>query len=349
MTRPLLLIALLASTLGLAGCGSSSGNDEAAPSVAITTARPMQRSFHDSIAAWGRAVADSSHLRRLELPHGGRIDALPVSGGEAVGKGQPLLRMRTDPTARQAYRQAEHDLTLARGNLERTQRLFRQHLATHEQVASAKRQRDDAQAAMQAQRALGNGQAEYVLRAPVDGVVTALHVQRGQYVAAHAPLIDFTPGADLRAQLGVSPDLAARIRKGMAVQLTPVYGQGDSRMGTVDMVGHAIDPSSGLVPVRASVPPDAATRWEVGSPLSARIRTTQFKAWAVPRASVLEDDHGHYLFQVTKGHAHRVDVKVMQPDGDTLGVSGKLDASLPVIVNGAYELSDGDAVRKAGS
>ncbi|KGI78046.1 efflux RND transporter periplasmic adaptor subunit [Oleiagrimonas soli] len=349
MNRPRFLVFAGFSLLALlTGC-SSSGNDSMTASVAITTVTPTRHSFHDSISAWGRAVADSRHQERLELPHAGRIDALSVIPGEAVSKGQALLRMHTDPTARQAYRQAEHDLTLARGHLQRMQKLFREHLATREQVASAQRQRDDAQAAMQAQRALGNGQTEYVLRAPGGGVVTALHVERGQYVAADALLLDFTPGADLRAQLGVPPDLATRIHVGMPVQLRPVYGKHGSHMGTVDMVGHAIDPSSGLVPVWATIPADIAARWAVGSPISARIQTTQFVAWAVPREAVLEDKRGHYLFQASKGHAHRVDVKVVQPDGDTVGVRGKLDAHLPVIVAGAYELSDGDAVRKAGS
>ena len=40
-----------------------------------------------------------------------------------------------------------------------------------------------------------------------------------------------------------------------------------------------------------------------------------------------------------------MDVQLRQPEGDTVGVLGKLDAKLPVIVQGAYEVDDGSAVR----
>ena len=39
-------------------------------------------------------------------------------------------------------------------------------------------------------------------------------------------------------------------------------------------------------------------------------------------------------------------MKLRSPDGDTVGVAGPLDAALPVVVTGAYELDDGMAVRE---
>ncbi|MFI4969347.1 MAG: efflux transporter periplasmic adaptor subunit, partial [Lysobacterales bacterium] len=68
--------------------------------------------------------------------------------------------------------------------------------------------------------------------------------------------------------------------------------------------------------------------------------------WAVPRAAVLHDEKGEYLFQIDNGHAKRVAVTVRNPDGDTVGVQGPLDAQAKVIVLGAYELNDGDAVQE---
>jgi len=61
---------------------------------------------------------------------------------------------------------------------------------------------------------------------------------------------------------------------------------------------------------------------------------------------VLHDEHGDYLFQVQRSHAKRVKVKLCSPYGDIVGVQGSLDASAAVIVLGAYELNDGDAVRE---
>ena len=79
--------------------------------------------------------------------------------------------------------------------------------------------------------------------------------------------------------------------------------------------------------------------------LVATIQSDDYTAWAVPRAAVLNDEQGDHLFQLDHGKAHRVDVQLRQPEGDTVGVLGKLDAKLPVIVQGAYEVDDGSAVR----
>lgn len=331
----------------LAGCGSSPSGTDTQPSVAITTVRPVQRTFHDTVYAWGQAAADSTRLLHLSLAHGGLVQSLSVTPGEAVHKGQALLRMVTEPTALSAYRQAENALEQARSDLARTRRMASQHLATLSQLAAARKAVADAQASMQAQRELGSGQAASTLHAPSDGVVTALHVGRGDRIAAHVPLLDFSPARALVAQLGVQPDQSRSIRTGMPVRLNAVYGGMNASMGTVDMVGHAVDPANGLVPVRATIPVGMKKQLMAGSPLQGNIQTTDFKAWAVPRGAVLSDARGHYLFQVKNRHAVRVDVKVMQPDGGTLGVTGKLQPDLPVIVSGAYELSNGDAVRES--
>lgn len=331
----------------LAGCSHAPDNSAHASRVAITTVQPVQRTFHDDLAGWGTAIADSSQLQRLSLGHGGQVTALPVSAGQPVHKGQVLLRMATDPSARADWHKALSALKLAKTNLQRTRRLAGQHLATREQLAAAQNALTDAQAALQAQRALGNDRRTYDLRAPADGVITTLHAERGDRVAANAPLMDFSPSRGLEARLGVQPDHVDAVQAGMPVKLTKVYDASVHTMGTVDMVGHAIDPASGLVPVRVTIPAAMAAKLVAGSPVSGRIQTRHYPAWAVPRAAVLHHGHDSYLFQDLKGHARRVNVTVVQPHGDTIGVHGKLQPDLPVIVMGAYELSDGDAVRKA--
>lgn len=342
---PLFAAGLLLTTL-LAACGPSTGS-KTTSSVAISTTKATRRTFHDSVSAWGSVQAGADRMRHLSLAHGGLVRDLPVTTGQAVHKGQVLLRLVTDPAALDAYRRAEHALTRARSQYRHTRQLASQHLATQSQLDTARQALADAEAAMQAQHALGAGKAVRSLRAPVDGVVTALHVGRGDRVAANTRLLDLAPDGGRIARLGVMPDRADGIRSGMPVKIRAVYGDRDAGMGSVATLGHAIDPATGLVPVQVNLPKRLAAALPSGSPVRGAIRTRQYKAWAVPRKSVLNDSKGAYLFQARQGHAHRVDVKVLQPDGDTIGVEGKLDAGLPVIVMGAYELSDGDAVRKA--
>ena len=347
---PLLLLAAL-----LAGCGGSPGSDDdddgGAPAtrgvVAVTTMMPRQQIFHDTVEAWGSAIGDPQRARVISLGHGGQLQSLEVSAGQRVHRGEPLLVIAPDPTARSAYRQAQSAAQLARSELARTAQMATQRLATQSQLAAARKALADAQAALAAQRALGGGTAEETLTAPADGVVTALGVRQGERFAANAPLLTFTPDQALVAELGVQPPDGSKLRAGMAVRLHGAYGDAPAIAGTLTMIGASIDPQSHLLPARVSLPAQAGATLVAGTPLQATIETRDVTAWAVPRDAVLHDDRGDYLFQLDHGKAKRVDVTLRSPGGDPVGVLGPIDANAPVIVQGVYELHDGDAVQES--
>ena len=344
----------LTSTIGglallgaLAGCGGGSGSPQAsenANTVTVTTVLPRKQTFHDTIQAIGTTMGDPHRARTLSLAYGGQIVSVTVVAGQSVRRGDSLLTVSADPATRQAYQQAQAALELARGDLQRTEKLAAQRLATQSQVATARKSLADAQAVLNAQQAIGGGAASHAVTAPTDGVVTALRVGLGQRVAANAPLLDFTPLHALVAQLGVQPENGAQLRIGMAVQLHNVYGPPEDFTGTLQMIGQSIDPQTHLLPAQVELPASAGAKLVTGAALTARIEASDFSAWAVPRNAVLHDNEGDYLFQVRSGHAKRVDVTLRSPDGDTVGVQGPVDAQTPIVVLGVYELNDGDAV-----
>jgi len=348
MNRSLLLLLLC---LLLAACSHGAADDEEAASakgqVAVTTATPVQQTFHDTVEAWGSATGDPQHARAISLAHGGQVVALSVAAGQSVRRGQPLLTIAPDPATRSTYQQAQSALELARGELQRTEQLATQRLATQSQLATARKALADAQAALAAQRALGGGSAQETVSAPADGVVNALSVGLGERFAANAPLLSFTPAHALVAQLGVQPEDGAQLHTGMPVQLRSVYGDRAGFVGTLRMIGQSIDPQTHLLDAQVELPAEAGAALVAGAALEAQIRTADVSAWAVPRAAVLHDEHGDYLFQVVHGHAKRVAVTLRSPGGDPVGVQGPLDAQSKVIVLGAYELADGDAVRES--
>jgi RND family efflux transporter MFP subunit len=346
---PLGLLAVL-----LAGCGGGHGggddDDDAAPAargvVAVTTMAPRQQAFHDTVDAWGSAIGDPQRARVISLGHGGQLQSLKVSAGQRVRRGEPLLVIAPDPAARSAYLQAQSAQQLARSELARTSQMAAQRLATQSQLATARKALADAEAALAAQRALGGGSAEETIAAPADGMVTAISVGQGERFAANAPLLTFTPDRALVAELGVQPSDGSKLHAGMAVRLKGVYGDAPALDGTLAVIGAAIDPQSHLLPARVSLPAQAGATLVAGAPLRATIETRDVTAWAVPRDAVLHDAHGDYLFQLDHGKARRVDVTLRSPDGDPVGVLGPLDAKAPVIVQGVYELHDGDAVQE---
>jgi RND family efflux transporter MFP subunit len=342
------LVALLAL---LAGCGGGgAADDDDAPDVSgqvlVTTTLPVSQSFHDTIQAWGTAIGDPHRASVISLGHGGQVIGLDVAAGQAVKRGQSLLRIAPDPAARNTYRQAQSAMVLATSELKRTEQMVAQHLATQSQLAAAKKALDDAQAGLEAQRALGGGDAEETISAPADGVVTTLSVNLGDRFQADAALLTFTPSHGLMARLGVQPEDGARLKMGMPVQVQGVYGHAETLNGHVDMVGQAVDAQTHLLPLQVGLPPEASASLVAGAAVQASLETASYTAWALPRDAVLHDDKGDYVFAVDHDHAKRINVSLKHPEGDTVGVQGALDGKTRVIVLGSYELNDGDAVRE---
>lgn len=350
MTRPSMTLRLCAfAFLGLlAGCGgeapSGSSKDQTS-TVSVTTVMPQRQIFHDSVEAIGSTMGDPHRARALSLAYGGQIVDVKVTAGQTVKGGQPLLTIRADPATRSAYRQAQSAFTLAQGELQRTEKMAAQRLATRSQVAAARKSLADAQAVLDAQKAIGGGAAQHIVEAPADGVVTALRVGLGDRVTANGPLLDFTPAHALVAQLGVQPESGPKLHAGMPVQLKSVYGPPQGFSGTLRMIGQSVDPQTHLLPAQVELPAKVSSMLVAGAAVTAEIHAADFSAWAVSRDAVLNDVQGDYLFQLEKGHAKRVDVTLRSPDGNTVGVLGPLDPQAPIIVMGVYELSDGDAVK----
>lgn len=330
----------------LAACSGSGGNpDGTQPAVEVATAMPVRQTFHAQVAAFGQLAADSRNALSLSLPQAGAVTATEAMAGQRVQRGDALLKLSTDPATRSAYLQAQSAVKVARDDLARTTRLQAEKLATNAQLDAARKTLADAQAALDAQAQLGGGQAAAILRAPANGVVTTIDVQRGQRVTAGTALLQFTPDAALTAQLGIDPGAAGDVHTGMTVILQPVYAaRGVPPLhATVAMVGDAVNPQTHLIDVVATL--NANTRMPAGTALSARIATTPVTAWAVPRNALQSDAQGNFVLQIEHGKATRIDVQVLVPDGSPIGVAGALDARAPVITLGSYEVAAGDAVR----
>lgn len=351
MNRSVFTHAALAASMliALAGCSSGAADDGEADvkgTVLVSTAAPVNHTFHDTIQAWGTAAGDPHRASTVSLGHGGLVTGLLVAAGQTVKRGEALLRIAPDPVARNAFLQAQSTLNLASGELKRTEQMAAQHLATQSQIATARKALDDAKAGLEAQRALGGGTTEETIDAPADGVVTALNVNLGDRFQAGAALLTFAPAKALVARIGAQPADGAQLKPGMAVEVQGTYGEGAVLHGRLDVVGRAIDAQTHLLPLQVSLPPEAGDELVAGSPVQAKIETNNYQAWALPRSAVLNDDKGDYVFIVDKDKAKRIDVSVKHPDGDTIGVEGPLDSKMQVIVLGNYELGDGDAVRE---
>ncbi|TLU71107.1 efflux RND transporter periplasmic adaptor subunit [Lichenicoccus roseus] len=316
---------------------------EPAPSVLVTTIKPVSGTLPDRIEAYGMAVPANNATQTLSLLQEGRVRQILRAPGEAVQRGAPILEWEASALARQGWEQARTQLALALQERAHAALLLERHLGTRDQLDQATKALADAQASVDALRREGADRLIRTVTAPFDGTVVAVPVAAGDRVAAGATLATLARNDGIVVTVGVDPDRLADLHPGQAAIVQALRG-GPARPASVLRVDAALNPRSRLVDVDL-----AATAGQVlpGSDMRAEITVGTLSGWLVPHAAVLEDGGGAYLFQADAGKAVLVKVAVLALDGDTDLVTGPIVASQPIVRTGASQLDNGDALHEA--
>jgi membrane fusion protein (multidrug efflux system) len=323
----------------------------AAPVVQIKSELPRTQSVARTLEAIGDVSPGQSS--GLSFARAGQITALSVVAGDRVAKGAAVATLVPDPATRQAFGQAQDTVALALREWERQKQLLASRLATQSQVDAAEKAYRDAQGAVKALVEQGGGTASSTLVAPFDGVVSNVLALQGDRVQAGAPVLQVARADALRVIVGIEPSERAQVHVGTRLTLRPVSAAstlGDpSTSPTLDLlvseVQDSVDPKTQLAGAVALLPRGPAARWAAGMKVQATLQVGSITAIALPRNAVLTDERGDYVFQVQGGQAHRVQVTRLLDNGTLVAISGLADKSLPVVVEGNYELHDGMAVK----
>lgn len=176
-----------------------------------------------TVPGYGAVATSEDAVVGINFLHAGQISSLRVRPGQTVKAGEPLIELTTDPAATLSYQTAVAALNFARRDLARITTLLAQHLATNAQLAAAQRAVDDATAAVEAQRKLGNDRKTEMVTAPFDGYVTTLTAALGDRVQPNTTVLKLARGDRVRVTVGLEPEDAARVRAGMSAAIAPVY------------------------------------------------------------------------------------------------------------------------------
>ncbi|MEO8837650.1 MAG: efflux RND transporter periplasmic adaptor subunit [Herbaspirillum sp.] len=311
-------------------------------SVQVQTVALKQQIMVDTVSGYGVVSPDTRALQTISLPRAGQVVALLVSAGQVVKKGTPLLEFGSGADAVLSYQQARQAVDFAKSEAARVGQLLSQQLATQSQLAAVNKTLADAEVALRAQQKMGSDRSLERLTAPFDGVVMALQAAQGDRVTAGAPVLQLARASGRRVLLGIEPDEVTRVRPGMTVKVSPVFGGAHPSVGRVTQVFGMINPQTQFVDVLVQVPD---TGLMPGTRVRAAIDLDAQTAWVVPRSAVLSDDKGSYIFQIRGGKAHRVTVKAGLERGGLVAIQGAFANGEPVVSLGNYELQDGTAVR----
>jgi membrane fusion protein (multidrug efflux system) len=289
----------------------------------------------------GHGVVESDNTLTRSFQRDGQVSDLMVEVGDQFKKGDPLLNFGASPAAVVAYEQAKTTLRLAQGTRDRTMQMVKLKLATADQLDMAEKAVSDAQLTKEMYEKQGSTTSE-ILEAPFDGVVMTITVSKGDRVAAGTPLMTLAETEKLRLGVGVEPSEIGKVRPGQPVSLISLLAGKKPMAAKVKSVGAAIDAKTKQVPVFIDLSKENVIP---GESFRAEIQVGSFEGWLISRDAVGIDKKGPFIFQVDDEHAKRVNVNVLGSAGDTSVIEGDIDPQKKVVLAGAYQIADGDAVR----
>lgn len=322
--------------------GSSSRADDAA-SVLVKTTMPVRGELPRLVTSYGLAAPAPDAVTSISVQYDGQVAELTVVPGQTVRAGDKLIRVKASAAMLAAFDQARTALRLAQAELAHITQMRGQQLATRDQVAQAEKAETDARTQVDTLKRQGVDASAEPVRAPVDGTVRSVAVAQGDRIQANTTLLTLVRADGIVLTVGIEPADRALVNPGQAVTMTTMPDDGPPIPGQVQAVGGQVDSTARLVPVRI-VRTDGQTLLD-GQNLRATIAVQQVSGWKLPRSALLTDDQGEHVFQDEGGKAKRINVHILVDAGDTVLVDGALQADRKLVIDGAYQLSDGMAVR----
>jgi membrane fusion protein, multidrug efflux system len=288
--------------------------------------------------------------------------------GATVKQGDLLLTL--DGRAIEAQiRQAEGQLARDKAQLEGAQRDLRRYTELVEKGATPVTNLDNAKtqvgiyaAAIKADEGMIENlkvQLTYTtIRAPITGRISMPAVKVGNFVrqADLTPIATIIQSAPVYVTFPLPqrslPDLRQAMTNETAMIDTIVPGDSRRAQGHVTMIENTVDPNTGTVPVRATMPNTDELLWP-GTLVTVQLNFRDEDAVVVPPNAVQVSQTGSFVFIVKDGVANVKAVKVARVVDAQAVIESGLEGGEMVVTEGHLQITEGSRVSvrqpKAGS
>ncbi len=308
----------------------------------------------DSLNA--RLDYDDNMTARLFTPVAGRVVEILIDAGETVKKGDPLLRINSPEFA-----QAAADRSKANSDLLHKQQIFERAKQLFEAKAIAQRdlevaEADFHQAEAESQRAVarynnlsgGSTEKDYILRAPIDGVVSERQVTNGTEVRPDAsnPLLVITNPRHLWIYIDLPEIYITQIKVGqkISVQVDAYTDPGDEFEGVISVVGNVLDPVTRRIQVRADI--DNNQEHKLKAEMFARVHilkdddAEEVSVPRIPNTAIFTLGNASYVFvEMSPGEFQRRKVELGVKGREYSYVKRNLKKGERLVVTGALLLN----------
>jgi RND family efflux transporter MFP subunit len=351
----------------VSGEKAAAQSQQAGPrAVAVEVATAVRKKTPVKLEALGNVTVMASVAIKARIDN--EIVGIHFTDGAFVKKGDLLVTL--DPRMLQAQiGQAEASVARDQAQLEMAERDLRRYSelvakgATPQlNVDNSKTQGDTLRAAIRADNAvLENLKVQLsfcFIRAPISGRISQAAVKVGNFArsADTVPIATINQIAPVYITMSVPQRSLPDLRVAMAESDTSVEAiiPGETRRahGTIAMIENAVDPTTGMATVRASMPNEDELLWP-GTLVTAQVTLRTENAIVVPAPAVQVSQQGNFVFVVKNNVATVAPVKVARLLGTETVIESGLEDGDVVVTEGHLLLTNGARVtvreRKAGA
>lgn len=349
--------------LSLAGCQSSDGGQEQAPSYSVMEITPGPVTLTESYSASVRGRQDVEIYPQVS----GTIQRVCVKEGENVRRGQSLFVIDRVPyeaalrTAVANVHAAEAQVETARLDYESKQVLLREEVVSEYELSTAKNALAVAEAALEQARAeeinARNSLSYTEIKSPADGVVGTIPFRVGALVGPTMarPLTTVADNSEMYVYFSMSESrLQALVRRYGSIDRTlarmPVVrlrlndGTMYDEVGRIESISGVLNPETGSGSLRAVFPNPDRVLFSGGTG-NVVVPQQLENAISIPQEATYELQDRVFVYRVVDGKALSTGIEVSpRHDGVTYTVTKGLAAGDIIVTSGVGLLSDGDEI-----
>lgn len=288
---------------------------------------------------------------RIFSPVAGRVVQILVEAGDYVKKGEPLLRIDSPDfaAATSDLNKADADLVRKRQAFERAKLLLEAKSIAQRDLESAEGDVRQAEAESVRARArlnnLTNGgkDSEFVLRAPIDGVVSERSVNAGSEVRpdAQMPLFIVTDPRHLWVFVDMPELYLGRVEEGQTVEVRVDAYPDDVFPSTVRVIGETLDPVTRRVQVRCEL--NNVHQHKLRVEMFARVtplRDTSAEQVRIPNGAIFTQGIYTFVFvELAPGQYQRRKVEPLLEEKEYTYIKHGLKRGERVVTSGALLLN----------
>jgi RND family efflux transporter MFP subunit len=318
--------------------GKTSAIPKSAEPIPVRISELHRSDVDQSIVTSGRMTTNNETI--LSFKTGGIVNNVFVDEGDRIAKGQVLATLDLTEI-NTLVAQAKSGLEKAERDLDRAKNLYRDSVATLEQLQNAETAFD---VANQQYNAANFNRTYSQIKAPESGFVLKKFVNPGQVVGIGDAIVRTNGAGDGKwiLRTGVSDRQWTSIHLNDMARVTIDAFPDKVFHGTVIRKSETADPSTGTFTVEISVA-NANARFATGMFASATIKgSDKVNMWRIPYDAVLDanGNEGFVFVTADKKVAVRRPVRIESFDGASVTVSSGLEGAQALIISGSAYLTD---------